>query len=114
MTESFTTFRGRMYEDVYRPADEGTDEALETARALAVTYKHKVLNATVDRRDGLLLVFSSSRPSGWHFQSPLCGYEGSGPQAAAQILEMFGFGNAEDILAEIKHGDNSACYTFER
>lgn len=109
-----TFFGGRLYEGIARPVDEGTDEALETARVLAVTHKHRVLNATVDRQNGLLLVFSSSRPCGWHFQSPLCGYEGSGPQAAAQILEMFGFGTAEDILAEIKHGDNSARYTFEK
>lgn len=67
--------------------------------------------ALVDRFDGLVLVGSGGI---WHFSHALCGYEGSGPQATAEILEIFGFGKFAVIMARIDHGGNAAKATFYR
>lgn len=93
-----TSFRGRIYDTIRPPSDGSTMEAIERARTLAPIYQSVVYQAKVDRFDGLLLLFGGTEAGGWHFQTPLSGYEGDGPQAAAEILEIFGFGPADELL----------------
>ena len=91
-------------------SDKSTGEAIVQAKAIAAdggTFSE----AVVDRFDGLVIV---GRDASWHFNTPICGYSGTGPMTTAIILELFGFGNKAKIFDEINTGDNHATYTFNK
>jgi hypothetical protein len=102
-----------------KPGDDTrTDEALEAAQELVDTFgAHICIAATIDRFDGLVLVFEQPNAStwpGWHFATPTCGYNGGGPTTAVEILTLFGFGERDEILARISTGGKSANYPFTK
>jgi len=115
------TFNGRMIPGVLRGVDKYTEQALEIADVLIAEYGNEVYGAEVHRFDGLIIyrtgevlfdLDESSDAYGWHFVTPICGYDGTGPMTTALILEKFGFGNAEDLISQINHGGNDAHFTF--
>ena len=75
-------------------SDRDTLEALANARALKASG-HEFTAAFVHRFDGLVLIEGevTNTATGHHFRTPLCGYEGTGPRATVEILEMFDFDN---------------------
>ena len=83
-------------------SDRDTLEAVQNARALKQAG-FEFTTALVHRFDGLVLleVSEESNPNGHHFRTPLCGYEGTGPRATVEILEMFGFGNEITLYDEV-------------
>ena len=90
--------------------DTYTDQAIEHARGL-LAEGIDFDKALVDRFDGLVL---TGRHGTWHFQTPLCGYDGTGPNTTATILAMFNFGSHADIMSQINHRDNAAKATLYR
>jgi len=92
--------------------DLSTDQALEHAGLL---YDQGVRfdQAHVDRFDGLVLIGRTPEKS-FHYRTPLCGYNGTGPMTTAIILELFGFGDRSEILNRISTGDDRAKASFDR
>ncbi len=116
-------FRGATTVGVLKGEDTYTGEALRIAAKVHERYGSRVYRAEVDRFDGLILYWMDEvdfelgtglEPRGWHFVTPICGYTGSGPMAAAEILEMFGFGPKDEMLEQINFGDNQAYFTFSK
>ena len=79
---------GKYEIEVKEVNDLSTDEAIAFARKLRDDDGVTAEAAYVDRIDGLVLV---THIGSWHFQTPLCGHDGSGPSASHEILEIFGF-----------------------
>ena len=110
----------RLY-GVNKGFDTTTDLALDIAK-LSLRWFGHLDTAIVDRFDGLALFSreyaSDSRledsVNGIHFRSALCGYGGTGVMTAAMILELFGFGEYDEILRPIEVGGNTARYEFTR
>lgn len=103
--------------------DTYTGEALRFAAGVASRYGDRVYRAEIDRADGLIIYWMNEadymasgreEPRGWHFVTPLCGYTGSGPIAAAEILELLGFGQKDELLQQINFGGNHAYFTFSK
>jgi len=90
--------------------DTYTGQAIDFAEGLK-SKGRQFHQAYVDRFDGLVLVGTSGS---YHFATPLCGYGGTGPNATATILEMFGFGKHADIMKQIDHGDDRGRAEFRR
>ncbi len=90
--------------------DTYTDQAIEHARGL-LAEGIDFDKALVDRFDGLVL---TGRHGSWHFQTPLCGYEGTGPHTTATILAMFNFGSKSELLSKVNYGDDKAKVTIYR
>lgn len=116
-------FRGATVVGVHKGTDTYTGEALRFAAGVASRYGDRVYRAEIDRFDGLVVYWMNeadykadpgSEPRGWHFVTPICGYTGSGPIAAAEILEMLGFGQKDELLEQINFGDNQAYFTFSK
>lgn len=115
-------FRGATVVGVSSGVDTYTGEALEVATEVHERYGDRVYRAEIDRRDGMIVYWmsetdfelGSSSLRGWHFVTPICGYTGSGPMAAAKILEMFGFGPKDEMLEQINFGDDQAYFTFSK
>jgi hypothetical protein len=114
-------FRGATIVGVHKGTDTYTGEALAIAREIHEQYGSRVYRAEIDRFDGLILYWTDEydyaggeEPRGWHFVTPICGYTGSGPIATAEILEMFGFGQKNELLEQINFGDNQAYFTFSK
>ena len=99
---SSTLFRGRVYSGIQPPTDRSVAAAIERAATLLPLYEGKVWTALADRNDGLLLRFIGTELGGWHFQTPRCGDNDDELKAAAQILQIFGFGKYEDLLDQLK------------
>lgn len=117
------TFREQVIPGVLPGVDRYTDQALEIAKLVSNEYGTRVYKAEVDRFDGLIVYWmdegefeigDTNEPRGWHFVSPICGYDGTGPATTALILQMFGFGSAEDMIYKINHGDNTAHFVFTK
>lgn len=116
------SFRGATVVGVLKGQDTYTGEALAIAKEVHDRYGSRVYRAEIDRFDGLILYWAdeynyeagSAEPRGWHFVTPICGYTGSGPIATAEILEMFGFGQKNELLEQINFGDNQAYFTFSK
>lgn len=89
--------------------DKSSSEAMSCADALFSQMPYKFSDAIVDRFDGLVL-FSPKNEYGFHFVNANCGYYGQGPMATAQILDLFGFGIYEYILAKISSGGDTAYF----
>ncbi len=51
---------------------------------------------------------------GLRFACAVAGYEGTGPHIASEILELFGFGDRQEIFANISVGGDGARYAFNR
>lgn len=95
---------------VYLVDDLYTEDAIRLAEQL-VADGVEFDQASVDRFAGLVL----SGPSGsWHFNTLLCGYEGNGPAATAQVLHLFGFGSFADMFARVNHGGDMATAVVSR
>ena len=94
------------FHEVAPARDRDTNEAVERVRSLPNKRMYPV--AFVDRYEGLLLLQGPAAPStpGLHLQTPLCGYEGTGPRATAEILALLGFGEIDDLYAQLKTGNN--------
>ena len=116
-------FRRDRVVGVLQGDDKWTGEALEIARSLKEQHGDHVYRAEVDRIDGLIIYWQTQadfelnpmgETRGHHFVTPLCGYTGSGPIATAQILEIFGFGNKDDLLKQINFGGENAYFTFSK
>lgn len=76
--------------EVVSSHDGDTEQVLVAARELA-TRNITFVAAFVDRFDGLVIV--SDNGTAWHFQSTLCGYEGTGTHATAEVLSLLDFGS---------------------
>lgn len=106
--------------DVNRGNDVSSYEALDIAKAIAKHRSEGLTTAIVHREDGLAIFrgepdapsFSPGNNRGVHFVSALCGYEGTGPGVAAEILELFGFGDQKVIFEQISSGGNGANFYF--
>jgi len=88
-------------------ATEAGDTSSFDAVTIAKELKAKGLvidHAGVDRLEGLVLVASRRA---WRFKNAICGYGGNGPQATAEILELFGFGKKADIMRIIDDRNKS-------
>lgn len=94
------------FSNVVPAQDRDTLEAIDRVRSLPNKSMYPV--AFVDRYEGLLLLQGPAIPStpGIHLQTPLCGYEGTGPRATAEILALLGFGEADDLYHRLKTGNN--------
>ena len=116
-------FRQATVAGVLPGEDTYTGEALEIARDIKERYGDRVYRAEIDRFDGMIIYWedefsweagSGNEPRGHHFRTPICGYTGSGPIAASEILEMFGFGAEGELFEQINFGDNDAYFTFSK
>jgi hypothetical protein len=110
-------------QDVNPGNDASTDMAIALARTIANAGNTDWLDyAIVDCDDGLAIFhgepdapsFAPHNKRGWHFASALCGYGGEGPGGSATILELFGFGDREDILEQICRGGDYAHFHFRK
>ncbi|MGB3945514.1 MAG: hypothetical protein WBK76_01610 [Candidatus Saccharimonadales bacterium] len=90
--------------------DLDTEEALKHATQLYADGV-RFTQAYVDRFDGLVLQTQNGEIA-YHYRTPLCGYDGSGPTSTAVILELFGFGTRAEIMDRISTGDNTAKASF--
>ena len=90
-------------------SDKSSFEALDVAEKLFAKNKFKYTEALIDRFDGMVLLCPEEQ-IGHHFVTAICGYYGSGPMASAQILDMFGFGQYEYLLAKIATGGDMSNF----
>lgn len=100
--------------EVADATDRDTMEALEQARRYRDQDPGAIRSAIVTRRDGLVLLrgqLAERTSSGMHLRTPLCGYDGTGPRAAAEILALCGFGTEAELRYQVTSGD---LHTFRR
>lgn len=113
-----TTIDGVSYGDdtVSEQAVRRARDIVETGGALSIT------EAVVDRHGGLAVYGDApAKPAsgpeqvrGWHFASAVCGFEGTGTHATAEILELFGFGKRRNLQIVLAHGGGDAYFKFRK
>lgn len=81
--------------------DRDTIEAIEYVRSLP--DKESYVTAVVGRFDGLALLQGPPKRDtpGIHLRTPICGYDGHGPRATAEILALLGFGGESELFLQI-------------
>ena len=90
----------------YEADDKSSFEAVDIAKELH--GKGLVVSlAGVDRFEGLVL---AGPQEAWRFKHAICSFNGTGPKASAEILELFGFGNRVKILKVISNPHQSRYF----
>lgn len=88
--------------------EPGEDKDADAALRLALSYKehgpYVIKGAIVHHTDGLVLLddMPEMAARGHHLQTPLCGFDGSGPQVSSIILELFGFGQGSNVYPTLR------------
>lgn len=63
-------------------------------------------SAVISGREGLTLIYQSgNKYHGVKFRHATCGFEGTGPQTTADILELAGFGDKDELYQTVSHRD---------
>jgi hypothetical protein len=90
---------------------EAGDTHSFNALEIAKKQSHRRFNRAVVTRYDLTL---QNEREGLRFACAVAGYEGTGPHIASEILELFGFGDRQEIFAKISVGGDGAYYVLER
>lgn len=93
--------------------DRTSHDAVLKARQLQAQH-YIPIEASVDAFSGLILFGFGNRGVNYFFRWAICGFPGSGPDATAQILSLFGFGAEDEIRQQVSLGGNAARYSFKR
>lgn len=89
--------------------EAGDLDTMEAVAKATAEVHRSWRTADVYRFNGLTVTDSEGR--GLHFQTALCGYIGSGPNATATILELLGFGEKDALLPLVQ---NNEVYSLQK
>lgn len=96
-----------MYTNIERHDELNSSETEKAASTLFIDGRG-FHSAIVVMNHGLLLLMdglNDYRSAGVHFAGANCGYDGQGVQAAAYILALFGFGDENELFAQLQTAD---------